>query len=51
MGASSWSKLNKGTHEDKSIPEFTRGEVKQLLELVEKLAKDVEEIKIKAAVV
>lgn len=51
MEASSWSKLNKGTHEDKSIPEFTRGEVKQLLELVEKLAKDVEEVKIKATVV
>ncbi len=51
MEASSWSKLNKGTHEDKSIPDFTRGEVKQLLELVEKLAKDVEEIKIKATVV
>ena len=51
MEASSWSKLNKGTHEDKSIPEFTRGEVKQLLELVEKLAKDVEEVKITATVV
>lgn len=51
MEASSWPKLNKGTHEDKSIPEFTRGEVKQLLELVEKLAKDVEEVKIKATVV
>ncbi len=51
MEASSWSKLNKGTHEDKSISEFTRSEVKQLLELVEKLAKDVEEIKIKATVV
>ncbi len=51
MEASSWSKLNKGTHEDKSIPEFTRGEVKQLLELVVKLAKDVEEVKIKATVV
>ena len=51
MEASSWSKLNKGTHEDKSIPEFTRGEVKQLLELVEKLAKDVEDVKIKATVV
>ena len=51
MEASSWSKLNKGTHEDKSIPEFTRGDVKQLLELVEKLAKDVEEVKIKATVV
>lgn len=51
MEASAWSKLNKGTHEDKSIPEFTRGDVKQLLELVEKLAKDVEEVKIKATVV
>ena len=51
MEASSWSKLNKGTHEDKNIPEFTRCEVKQLLELVEKLAKDVEEVKIKATVV
>lgn len=51
MEASSWSKLNKGTHEDRSIPEFTRGDVKQLLELVEKLAKDVEEVKIKATVV
>lgn len=51
METSSWSKLNKGTHEDGSIPEFTRGEVKQLIELVEKLAKDVDKVKIKAAVV
>lgn len=51
MEASLWSKLNKGTHEDKNIPEFTRGEVKQLLALVEKLAKDVEEVKIKTTAV
>lgn len=51
METFSWSKLNKGTHEDGSIPEFTRGEVKQLIELVEKLAKDVDKVKIKAAVV
>ncbi len=51
MEASSWSKLNKGTHEDKSTPEFTRVEVKQLIELVEKFAKDVDVVKIKAAVV
>ena len=29
----------------------SRGEVKQLIELVEKLAKDVDKVKIKAAVV
>lgn len=51
METSSWSKLNKGTHDDKSIPEFTRGEIKQLIELVEKLATDVEEIRIKPSVV
>ena len=51
METSSWSKLNKGTHDDKSIPKFTRGEIKQLIELVEKLATDVEEIRIKPSVV
>lgn len=47
---SMWSVLNKGTHIDDKIPEFNRGEVKKLLELLEKLANEVEKLKIKPAV-
>ena len=42
-----WTLLNKGTHMDETIPEFDRGEIKKLLELVEKISKEVEGLKIK----
>lgn len=42
-----WTLLNKGTHIDETIPEFDRGEMKKLLELIEKIVKEVEELKIK----
>lgn len=42
-----WVLLNKGTHVDGTIPEFERGEVKKLLELVEKISTEVDELKIK----
>ena len=48
---SAWMKLNKGTHEDGQIPEFARGEIKTLLELVEKFAHDVDNTTIKASVI
>lgn len=51
MEASSWAKLNKGTHEDKNVPEFSRGEIKQLIELVEKLSKDVNGVKFKTVAI
>jgi len=44
---SMWSVLNKGTHIDDKIPEFTRPEIKKLLELLEKLGREVDELKIK----
>lgn len=47
---SMWSVLNKGTHIDDKIPEFNRGEVKKLLELLEKMAKEVDDLKIKPIV-
>ena len=43
---SMWSVLNKGTHVDDKIPEFTRPEIKKLLDLLEKLAKEVDHLKI-----
>ena len=43
---SNWDILNKGTHIDDSIPEFNRNETKGLLELLEKLAKEVDDLKI-----
>ena len=49
--ASAWMKLNKGTHVDDKIPEFAGGEIKSLLELVEKFARDVDNMKIKASVI
>lgn len=45
-----WSLLNKGTHVDTNLPEFNRGQIKELLELVEKLAKEVDDLKVKAKV-
>ena len=48
---SMWSVLNKGTHVDDKIPEFTRPEIKKLLDLLEKLAKEVDHLKIKPNVV
>lgn len=47
---STWSKLNKGTHEDKSISEFNRGDVKELLELVAAFAKHVNDVKFKVSI-
>lgn len=40
-----WALLNKGTHYDSSTPEFNRGEIKELLELVESLSEDVNNFK------
>ena len=48
---SMWSVLNKGAHIDDKIPEFTRPEIKKLLDLLEKLAKEVDNLKIKPNVV
>lgn len=42
-----WTLLNKGTHADGTIPEFTRTEVRELLELVEHLAAETKSLKIK----
>ena len=42
-----WTLLNKGTHVDGAIPEFTRTEVRELLELVEHLAAETKTLKIK----
>ncbi len=42
-----WVLLNKGTHIDENIPEFERGEVKALLELIEKISNEVNELKVK----
>lgn len=41
-----WILLNKGTHIDNEIPEFSRHQVKELLELLEKLAKEVNDLKV-----
>ena len=46
-----WDLLNKGTHVDTTLPEFSRKEVKELLELLEKLNDNVRQLKIKATVV
>lgn len=43
-----WTLLNKGTHIDGSIPEFTRTEVRELLELVEHLATETKSLQIKS---
>ena len=48
---SMWTKLNKGTHEDDSIPEFNRNEIKRLLEIVEKTSKDIDGLKINVSVI
>ncbi len=40
-----WILLNKGTHFDDSIPEFTKSEIKNLLELVERISDEVNELK------
>lgn len=42
-----WTLLNKGTHYDGAIPEFSRTEVRELLELVEHLAEETKSLKIK----
>lgn len=42
-----WTLLNKGTHVDGTIPEFTRTEVRELLELVEHLAAETKSLRIK----
>ena len=43
-----WTLLNKGTHIDGSIPEFSRSEVRELLELVEHLAAETGKLRIKS---
>lgn len=43
---STWNLLNKGTHVDQRIPEFTRKEVKELLTIVEELADEVNKLKL-----
>lgn len=45
-----WTLLNKGTHIDNEIPEFSRLQVKELLELLEKIAKEVNDLKVIAKV-
>lgn len=45
-----WMLLNKGTHYDDAIPEFTRTEVRELLKLVEHLAEETKSLKIKPGV-
>lgn len=47
----SWNLLNKGTHIDPALPEFSRKEVKELLELLEKLNENVKDLKIKATAI
>ena len=36
-----WNLLNKGTHVDVTLPEFSRKEVKELLELLEQMNEEV----------
>lgn len=43
-----WSLLNKGTHVDGTIPEFSRTEIHNLLELIEHLSSAIKEMKLKA---
>ncbi|QUC66108.1 AAA family ATPase [Aristaeella hokkaidonensis] len=44
---SMWRLLNKGTHIDDTIPEFTRPDVSNLLELIEHLSSEIKSMKIK----
>ena len=46
-----WAILNKGTHIDSSLPEFSRVEIRELLELIEKLNDAVNKLEIKPTVV
>lgn len=46
-----WSLLNKGTHVDDTLSEFSRVEIKELLEIVEGLNNEVNLMKIKPSVV
>lgn len=48
IASSMWSLLNKGTHEDEQTPEFSRVEIKKLLELVEQLSEAVNSMRVKA---
>ncbi len=43
-----WNVLNKGTHVDGTIPEFSRTEIRELLELIERLSSEINELKLKA---
>ena len=42
-----WILLNKGTHFDDSIPEFTQSEIKNLLELIERISDEVNGLKLR----
>ena len=46
MDEKMWVMLNKGTHIDNDIPEFSRPKVKVMLELLEKLAEEVDSLKV-----
>jgi len=41
-----WNLLNKGTHVDETLPEFSHPEIKELLDVVEKLNGEVSQLKI-----
>lgn len=42
-----WDLLNKGTHEDDSLPEFERGDIKELISLVKSIEEEVLKLKLK----
>lgn len=46
-----WNLLNKGTHVDETLPEFSRVEIKELLDLLDLLNDEVKSLKIKPSAV
>lgn len=44
-----WNLLNKGTHEQENLPEFSRQEVLELLNLIEKINEEVNKLRLKAS--
>lgn len=46
-----WNLLNKGTHVDVTLPEFSRVEIKELLDLLDCLNNEVKALKVKPAAV
>lgn len=49
--SSTWQLLNKGTHVDDALPEFSGVEIKELLTIIERLNDEVNNLKLKVAVV